>query len=355
MRRWLPAVVAATIGATAAVAGIPATLASPAPLVGTGAPPPVWRPVVRVDFDSSALPAGCTPAQGPSGVQAASWYDAEQVQVGGGHLRLGIAQKLNGNRPLAAGGIDCAALARTYGRFDIRAKVPREKGIDSVFMLWPEDGGDAESSRITLAASDVETAQVTNGYGAGSESAAVTGSYADGFHTYTMEWSPHGSRFLVDDRPIFTSARAYARNRWLGIGVSGGDVLVDRPDVGASMAEALLVDWFAISAYVPAGSPVPTTPPATPGPRPTPAPVSPSVVAAAAVDTPPADLPSAVAPASVERGLPTSVSVIAAVVAALLLGFAGLLVREALRAAGGWHRCTGARRHGRHTTHRRTG
>ncbi|HEU4421426.1 MAG TPA: family 16 glycosylhydrolase [Pilimelia sp.] len=357
IRRLLLAVLAATAGAMAASAGAPATPAVPArvpaPAGTTGAPAPVWKPILRADFDSATLPAGCTQAGGPSGVQAASWYDPEQVRAGDGYLRLGIALKPNGARPLATGGMDCVGLARTYGRFEIRAKLPPGGGIESVFTLWPEDGGEAESSRFTLAAPDAAAAQVSNAQGGGVvERKAVAGRYADDFHTYTVEWLPAGTRFLVDGRTIVMGTRAYARNRWLGIGVSGGGALAEWPDIGASTPHALLVDWFAISAYAPAGAPS-TAAPVPPGPRPTPAPLSRSVVAAAADATPPADPSPVPGRAGAARGLPTSVLVGAAAIAVLLLGLAGVFVREGLRAASGWHRCARVRRHRRPTPHRR--
>ena len=373
IRRWLPAVVAATAAVLAVAATVPSTLAGAIPVTtrtpatgqnlaatvspsATPAPAPAFTRVFRADFDTPDLPPDCGPYGGPRGVLASSWSDIDQIRVAGGQLRLGIARKPNGDRSLATGGIECSPLARTYGRFGIRAKIPRGEGLESFFVLWPENGGERDSSGITLRAPGAETAYVSNGYGGATDGRAVPGRYADGFHTYVMEWTPDGTRFLVDDRVIFASPHAFAGRRWLGVAASGGDTLTGLPDESATLPAQLLVDWIDIAAYAAApaaGQPVTASP--VPGPRPTPAPLSPSVVVVAGVDPPKTEPPPSLAAANAgdKGGLPVRVTVGAVTLAVLLLALAAGLVRQGLRVGGGWHRCTAVRRRRRGAAHRR--
>jgi beta-glucanase (GH16 family) len=285
--RWVHAAAALTLAALAAPAtpAAPAQ-AAPAPAQAAPAPAPAWQPVTRADFNGDRLPSGCGMYGGPHGGPAASWYDGDQVTVSGGSMHLGIVRKPNGGRTYATGGIGCWSLARAYGKFEIRAKVPAGKGMDSYIALWPSSGGEGDWTGIELFAPNgrtgKETAYLTNGFGGGTDKVGgpVAGRYADGFHTYGFEWWPQGVRILMDGRALHTSTRSYPGKRWLAIALSSGDPLTGLPDDG-TLPNEFVIDWFAISSYVPGkanpSAPASASPATSPPADPSGAPAQPPV------------------------------------------------------------------------------
>jgi hypothetical protein len=261
-----------------AMISVPA-LAAPAGAAPAPAPrTETWKVVTRHEFDGSDLPNGCSRYAGRhSGTAAASWYDPQQVKVAGGQLRLAINRNPRDDLPYASGGVGCQAFGRTSGRFEVRAKAAQGKGFYSYLVLWPKTQEHRAGSVIHLVAPDKETAHIRNGYGDGEDGTEVPGTYSDGFHTYTFEWRPTGTRFLVDGRLLHASSRAYTGERWLGFAVAS-DRLSGVPDRGTRLPAEFVVDWFTI---------------AEPGPP----------AAAPAVAKPSATAPSPTASASVEAVL----------------------------------------------------
>ena len=104
----------------------------------------------------------------------------------------------------------------TYGRFDIRAKLPSGKGSwPAIWMLgesitsigWPDcgeidimehvgfDDGNIHGSIHTKDFNHIMNTQ---------RSGSMTVSSAtESFHVYSLEWSPNYLRFLIDDSPFF--------------------------------------------------------------------------------------------------------------------------------------------------------
>ena len=104
----------------------------------------------------------------------------------------------------------------TYGRFDIRAKLPSGKGSwPAIWMLgesitsigWPDcgeidimehvgfDDGNIHGSMHTKDFNHIMNTQ---------RSGSMTVSSAtESFHVYSLEWSPSYLRFLIDDSPFF--------------------------------------------------------------------------------------------------------------------------------------------------------
>jgi beta-glucanase (GH16 family) len=212
---------------------------------------PSWKLVVRETFSGSALPKGCG-AYGPSphGGPAASWYDPAQARVSKGLLHLRITRKRGFDRPYATGGVGCWSLARTYGRFEVRAKVPKGKGIDSYLVLWPVQGDDDRDwSGIELLAPRKERAYLTNGDGTRKHGKVVPGTYTDAFHTYRFDWTPRSFAIRVDGKVVFRDTAAFAGKRWLGMAVSSGDNLTGLPNAATKIPSEFAVDWIKIYAY----------------------------------------------------------------------------------------------------------
>ncbi len=114
----------------------------------------------------------------------------------------------------------------TYGRFDIRAKLPEGRGSwPAIWMLgesissigWPDcgeidimehvgyDNGNVHGSIHTK-----DFNHMMNTQKSGSISLPTV---TQSFHTYSLEWSPNYLRFLVDDSPFFFVYNDYNGNQ----------------------------------------------------------------------------------------------------------------------------------------------
>jgi beta-glucanase (GH16 family) len=201
-----------------------------------------------VEFSGSGLPDGCEKYTGRYTGGKSGWSGTD-VEVKKGLLILSLEKRRTSGQPYSSGGVGCWGWAQKYGRYEIKAKVPAGKGIDSYITLTPTKGGDGAWTGLELLAPGPDTAYVTNGYGTKAESARVTGSYAGAFRTYVIEWAPKHLRMTVDGKEIFYSRRAYSKSRWFGLVVSNGDQLTGVPDADTKLPAAFQIDRVKISAY----------------------------------------------------------------------------------------------------------
>ncbi|MBK7861463.1 MAG: glycoside hydrolase family 16 protein [Archangiaceae bacterium] len=108
----------------------------------------------------------------------------------------------------------------TYGRVEVRAKLPRGQGVWPAIWLLPTDeayGGWASSGEIDLMELKGQQSDVVHGtlhFGqmwnqnewVSCQLTRAAGSYSDGFHTYALEWSAESIRWFVDDKLFATQA-----------------------------------------------------------------------------------------------------------------------------------------------------
>jgi beta-glucanase (GH16 family) len=223
------------------------------------ADPPGWRPLWSSDFTGAALPSQCWQYDGPhSSRPTTSYYRPDEVNVGGGMLRVSMHKRSYGGRQYTTGGMGCFKVVQLYGRYEFRAKVPLGVGIDSYVTLFPdEDGVTQQASFIEiLGRPGNETMELTNEYGSGTSGTSVPGTYSDDFHTYTIEWSPAAYRVLVDGQQKFVDTKHIsAVRKWIGFATSSGDGLTGLPDAQTQLPAEFLVDWVHVSSYAPGAVP----------------------------------------------------------------------------------------------------
>ncbi len=143
----------------------------------------------------------------------------ENVRVDDGHLILEAHQGKFGQsgveREFTSGRIRTKRRASwTYGRFEIRAKLPTGQGIWPAAWLLPDDdryGGWAASGEIDiveLVGHEPDTVHGTIHHGGewpdnqhtGTPFKLDEGTFADDFHTFAVEWEKGGIRWYVDDQ-----------------------------------------------------------------------------------------------------------------------------------------------------------
>jgi beta-glucanase (GH16 family) len=239
----------------ALVAGLP--VAVPVTVPGTGVTAATGRAEAASSWDTrrteefakDGLPKGCDTYGGPY-QGGKSYWNKDGVRIADGLLRLRLLRKTGApGYPFTSGGVGCWNSAQTFGRFEVRAKVPVGKGIDSYITLMPSKGGQQSWTGIELLAPGPESAYITNGYGTGIETARVPGTYSDGFHTYVIEWAPKLVQISVDNAVVFSSTKSYPGKRWLGLVVSNGDALTGVPDASTKLPAEFEIDYLKTSAF----------------------------------------------------------------------------------------------------------
>ena len=155
----------------------------------------------------------------------------------------------------------------TYGKVEARMKMPRGKGIWPAFWMlgqdinsgnpWPNSG---EIDIMEFLGHDLDTVYGTihgPGYsGAGGIGQAFNGpNFADGFHTFAIEWSPSGIAWSVDgnvyqrrtpadlggrqwvfDKPFFIILNLAVGGEWPGY-----------PDATTTFPQQFVIDYVRVS------------------------------------------------------------------------------------------------------------
>jgi beta-glucanase (GH16 family) len=165
-------------------------------------------------------------------------------------------------------------LEQRYGRFQARIKLPKGKGLWPAFWMlgtridsvgWPECG---EIDVLELAGSRPDTIKGSlhgPGY-AGTASLTKpyqldAGTFADGFHVFTLEWSPEGIRWLVDG-DVYHSRTLHGLQqqgyRWVFddpvyviLNLAVGGLYDGPPDASTVFPSQMVVDYVSVSVLAP--------------------------------------------------------------------------------------------------------
>jgi beta-glucanase (GH16 family) len=159
----------------------------------------------------------------------------------------------------------------TYGRFEIRAKLPNTQGIWPAFWLLPSraryGSGPAggEIDIMELIGSEPGRSYATLHYGnppersSGYYNLPIGETYADDFHTFAVEWEPDEIRWYLDDTLFhtatewFTSARKdaqfpapYDQDFYLIVNVAVGGTWPGSPDETSLFPQMMYVDYVRV-------------------------------------------------------------------------------------------------------------
>jgi beta-glucanase (GH16 family) len=250
----------------APAAGVALATAGPVASVTPADAASSWKTNRSFQFSGSDIPDGCGTYGGPY-TGGKSYWQADDVRIAGGMLRLRLRERAKNGFAYTSGGLGCWNWPQTYGRFEIRARVPAGRGINSYFTLSPTKGGENGWTGIEVLAPGPETAYITNGHGKASESVRVAGRYADRFHTYVIEWAPKLTRVSVDGRVLFSSTNSYKGPRWPSLVVSTGDALTGVPDDATRLPAEFQIDHIKVAAFT-GVAPVVRPTPVVSGPSP---------------------------------------------------------------------------------------
>lgn len=141
------------------------------------------------------------------------YYRAENAMVEGGFLSITAKVEPFENKPYTSARLRTRLKGDwTYGRFEMRAKLPTGQGLWPAFWMLPTDsvyGGWAASGEIDimeLVGREPNKVHGTLHYGrawpdnvsSGTSYSLKEGAFADDFHLFAIEWEPDQIRWYVD-------------------------------------------------------------------------------------------------------------------------------------------------------------
>lgn len=165
-----------------------------------------WKPVFSDHFRHGLDRSKWGRYHGQPGGDPGGWWDPSHVVVRKGVLNLETYRDPRfGNRWVSGGLSNARALKQTYGKYAVRFRVDRGRGVAAIILLWPvrdhwppeidfaEDGG-ITSRRSSISA--------TLHYGR--EDHIIQRSVRADFtrwHTAGVEWTPGKLVYTLDGRP----------------------------------------------------------------------------------------------------------------------------------------------------------
>ncbi len=285
LRSLRPALVSAFV-LTNAGCGSPAATRTTPPVDTPPPPPQEWQLTWSDDFDG---PAGA-PIDGTKwvaetggngwGNQEREYYTSRPENVsldGSGHLVI-TARAEPPNSPYSCWYGVCrytSARLKTkdrfeqaYGRFEARIRIPRGQGLWPAFWMlgnnidlagWPQCGEIDVMENIGREPVVVHGTLHGPGYsganGIGGEFALASGSFADDFHVFSVEWNTIEIRWLVDGREYRRTSSTNLPNgaTWvfnhpffLLLNVAVGGAWPGDPDASTVFPQQMLVDYVRV-------------------------------------------------------------------------------------------------------------
>jgi beta-glucanase (GH16 family) len=164
-----------------------------------------------------------------------------------------------------------------YGRIEARIKVPAGKGLWPAFWLlgknidtvnWPACG-EVDILEMRGSAPNVITGSL---HGPGYSDTTPfhdnftlpSGTFADDFHVFALEWTAEGMRWLVDEQPFSwrtPQGMSAAYQTWIFdqpvyiiLNLAVGGIYDGDPNASTPMPAQMLVDYVKVSTLVPAPS-----------------------------------------------------------------------------------------------------
>jgi beta-glucanase (GH16 family) len=180
--------------------------------------PPGWLLTFSEEFEGSSLNFSKWAPHEPGNVllNGVQTMVPEAIELSGGQAHITArVLKTGGSRtnPAYTSGVltTFGLFAQTFGRFEIRFRMPAGRGLEPVFRLLPVPLRNTPSIDIMNALGDEPTkALFANTWGDGRTDRDYTGSYkvADlsvGFHTAAIEWDSDQIVWMVDGVERFHS------------------------------------------------------------------------------------------------------------------------------------------------------
>jgi beta-glucanase (GH16 family) len=156
--------------------------------------------------------------------------------------------------------------SQEYGQISARIDLPSGQGIWPSFWAlgddfssagWPQSGQLSIASHLGSEPATVSGGLIGPNYNAWSSYSLNSGTFAGGYHTFTVDWYPDHVSFFVDGHLYDTQYRAYAGAGWvfdhpffLILNLAVGGTESGNPNASTSFPQQMLIDWVRV--YEPA-------------------------------------------------------------------------------------------------------
>jgi hypothetical protein len=171
-----------------------------------------WQLVWSDEFDGVALDTHKWRAENafiPKNNEL-QFYASDDVYVGGGVLTLRSQRRQMGQQQYTSGLVESRRrFAQTYGRVEVRARLPFGQGIWPAHWMLPEAGQwPPEIDIMELLGHEPDRVYMTLHWGTWPDHWWQGGShsgpnYSAGFHTFSVDWSPGRIEWQIDGVPRF--------------------------------------------------------------------------------------------------------------------------------------------------------
>lgn len=242
-----------------ALLGIAVAVASALPVSASS--DRVWHRVFFDDFSHGLRSSRWGAYSGQPGGDPGGWWAPSHAVVTHGVLNLETYRDPRyGGRWVSAGVSSAPALRQTYGKYEVRVRIDRGRGVAFVALLWPvrhvwppeidfsESGGETN-------ARDQMTA--TLHYGA-HDSQLQRSVHVDltRWHTLGVEWLPGKLIYTIDGRAWATMRSPAVPGQQMEMDVQTqagtcGDAYAPCPDAGTPAHVDAQIKWVAAYAYRP--------------------------------------------------------------------------------------------------------
>ncbi|XP_055354079.1 beta-glucanase-like [Paramacrobiotus metropolitanus] len=195
------------------------------------------------------------------------YYSPANLQVANGSLALVAKQERRGGANYTSGRVDTKGLFDfTYGNVEIRAKLPKGKGLWA--SLWLEHYQCAAAvpctqwppaiSILDFRGDQTHTIPATLYYKDAADHVQSSGKVlnaaddlSDDFHVYRLQWSPNKLAWSVDGQPAFfvidDPQKIPAQRLQLVMNVAVGGMFPGSPDDTTEFPAAMLVDYVKVT------------------------------------------------------------------------------------------------------------
>jgi beta-glucanase (GH16 family) len=225
-----------------------------------------WVPTFADEFNGTELDLSRWAPHDPWGkardrqLQA---YAPEGVVVSGGQLHI-VARRATANQaPVRYDGKDreyvsgivstYGTFSQTYGRFEIRCRVPAGRGLRSGFRLLPVPLGPLpEIDVFETAGSPPSKVFFANRWGTEETERSFGDSFTGpdlsaGFHTIAIEWDRDRITWFIDGKEKFQSVDGIPRQpMYMLIDLAVGGILARTPDASTTFPASLDIDYVRV-------------------------------------------------------------------------------------------------------------
>ncbi len=224
-------------------------------------PTPQWVETFSEDFNGTELEFPKWTAHDPWGkerpreVQA---YVPEALTLADGILRItarrGSARYAGQLREYTSGSVATwGSFAQTYGKFEIRCRMPAAKGLEPKFWLVPLSGSEIPSIDVFDAiGSDPTRLLMANRWGDEKTERSFSGSWSDvdfsrDFHTFAVEWDADKIVWLVDGKERLRATEGIpSQPLCLVINLAVGGLQARYPDNSTPLPATFEIDYVRV-------------------------------------------------------------------------------------------------------------